>query len=287
MHSILEFDVLRFMEQAKSVAGSLSDEAIHRISQEVETSLTKQFGTNSIRKFSLRMSNIGQPSCKLWYDKNKPEAALPNEPTFIVRMMLGDVLESIFRAMLREIGHEAAEPDSVELDLGNGRKIRGTPDVIIDGAVYDIKSCSRYAWDNKWCDYASLAKDDPFGYIGQLAGYAKAGGWKVGGWWVINKESGQIKLLSADEMDVDAEIAKLSNKYDEFHEDKFERQYEPVAETYKRKPSGNTKLCTTCEWCEYRGDCWPTLQIRESLVSQAAVKPMVPYVSIKEEEASD
>ena len=57
--------------------------------------------------------------------------------------------------------------------------------------------------------YDTLAKSDPFGYVGQLAGYTKATGKKVGGWWVVNKANGNIKYVPSDGLVLDDEIAKL------------------------------------------------------------------------------
>ena len=36
-----------------------------------------------------------------------------------------------------------------------------------------------------------------FGYIGQLAGYAKASGKKTGGWWVVNKANEHFSMYLA------------------------------------------------------------------------------------------
>lgn len=60
----------------------------------------------------------------------------------------------------------------------DGESINGTYDIVIDGAVDDIKSASNWSYSNKFDSFETLAKGDGFGYIGQLAGYAKASGKK-------------------------------------------------------------------------------------------------------------
>ena len=42
--------------------------------------------------------------------------------------------------------------------------------------------------------YDTLASGDGFGYVGQLAGYAKASGKRAGGWWVVNKANGHLNM---------------------------------------------------------------------------------------------
>ena len=43
------------------------------------------------------------------------------------------------------------------------------------------------SFNDKFESFDTLASEDPFGYVGQLAGYAQATNKRAGGWWVINK----------------------------------------------------------------------------------------------------
>jgi hypothetical protein len=54
-----------------------------------------------------------------------------------------------------------------------------------------------------------LPAGDGFGYVGQLAGYAKASGKRAGGWWVVNKANGQFKYVPATGLDIDEELSKI------------------------------------------------------------------------------
>ena len=83
--------------------------------------------------------------------------------------------------------------------------------VFLDGAVDDIKSASDWSYRNKFESYDSLASGDGFGYIAQLAGYAKAYGKKAGGSWVVNKANGAFKYVPATGLDLDAEVKKIKD----------------------------------------------------------------------------
>ncbi len=77
--------------------------------------------------------------------------------------------------------------------------ISGHIDCIIDGEVVDIKTASGFAF-NKFKN-ATLRDDDPFGYIGQLAGYEESEGTSNGGLLVINKENGELCFYQPEELD--------------------------------------------------------------------------------------
>ena len=161
--------------------------------------MRRQFGGGKRRdEFRLRMSNIGKPTCQLWFAKNKPEEALPKPTTFVMNMLLGDIVEAAFKGIIKEAGYPYEDKDNfVSLELG-GATIKGSYDIVVDGAMDDVKSASDWSYRNKFASYDTLQKSDPFGYVGQLAGYAKASGKKVGGWWVVNKANGNIKYVPAD-----------------------------------------------------------------------------------------
>ena len=119
---------------------------------------------------------------------------------------------------------------------------------------------------------------DGFGYVGQLAGYAKASGKRAGGWWVVNKANGHFKYVPATGLDMDAELAKIENTVKTVKENKFERCFEPVPETFRGKPTGNKVLNNGCKFCSYRFDCWDNLTERPAVMSQAKNPPTVSYI---------
>ena len=263
---------------------TFSEETAKRIGEEVAEAVIRQFGSGKSRKeFRLRMSNIGRPTCQLWFEKNKPESALPKPSTFVMNMMIGDIVEAIFKGLLKEAKVDFDDTDQVTLDVGdsNGTRVSGSYDLIMGGAVDDIKSASDWSYRNKFESYAALKKSDPFGYVGQLAGYAKASDKRAGGWWVVNKANGDFKYVPAA-IDMRKELTKLKETVEKVNENKFERCFEAVPETYRGKPSGNMVLNDNCRFCDYRFECWPNMQELPSKVSQARDPKIVAYVELKE-----
>ena len=283
MNHPAELAINQYLEDATSGKSSMSEETIQQIGKDVMDSVRRQFGGgNSRDEFRLRMSNIGKPTCQLWFAKNKPEKALPKPTTFVMNMLLGDIVEAAFKGIITEAGVAYEDEDNfVQLEL-NEDTIHGSYDLVMDGALDDVKSASDWSYRNKFESYDTLSKGDSFGYIGQLAGYAKATGKKVGGWWVVNKANGNIKYVPADGLDLDAEIAKIQDTVDTVNKNEFERCFNPVPETFRGKPSGNTILNPNCKFCDFRFECYPELQELPSKVSQARVKPTVSYITVNE-----
>ena len=284
MNHPAELKLHQFMSDAIDGKTTFSEETAKRIGEEVAEAVIRQFGSGKSRKeFRLRMSNIGRPTCQLWFEKNKPESALPKPSTFVMNMMIGDIVEAIFKGLLKEAKVDFDDTDQVTLDVGdsNGTRVSGSYDLIMGGAVDDIKSASDWSYRNKFESYSSLKKSDPFGYIGQLAGYAKASDKRAGGWWVVNKANGDFKYVPAA-IDMRKELTKLKETVEKVNENKFERCFEAVPETYRGKPSGNMVLNDNCRFCDYRFECWPNMQELPSKVSQAREPKIVAYVELKE-----
>ncbi len=284
MNHPAELKLHQFMSDAIDGKTTFSEETAKRIGEEVAEAVIRQFGSGQSRKeFRLRMSNIGRPTCQLWFEKNKPESALPKPSTFVMNMMIGDIVEAIFKGLLKEAKVDFDDTDQVTLDVGdsNGTRVSGSYDLIMGGAVDDIKSASDWSYRNKFESYAALKKSDPFGYVGQLAGYAKASDKRAGGWWVVNKANGDFKYVPAA-IDMRKELTKLKETVEKVNENKFERCFEAVPETYRGKPSGNMVLNDNCRFCDYRFECWPNMQELPSKVSQAREPKIVAYVELKE-----
>lgn len=278
-----ELALAQYLESAVKGESSISEDTIKRIASDIQEALQRQFGGGNKRdKFSLRMSNVGRPSCQLWYDKNKPEVALPLPTTFVMNMMIGDIVEAVFKGLLTEAGVKYEDTDKVTLECGD-TNISGSYDLILDDAVDDIKSASDWSYRNKFESFDTLSSGDGFGYVSQLAGYAKAANKKAGGWWVVNKANGQFKYVPATGIDVDVEISKIKNTISKLESNKFERCFEPEIETFRGKITGNKILSKNCTFCSYRFDCWPNLIEKPSVKSQAKQPKTVAYVELKKE----
>jgi hypothetical protein len=279
-----EIALHQYLEDATNGKSSMSAKTIAGIKKDIGEALKRQFGTKTKRReFQLRMSNIGRPTCQLWFEKNMPNYAEPLPTTFVMNMMLGDIVEAVFKGIMTEAKVKFKNSDKVSLDIAD-TKVSGTYDLVLDDAVDDIKSASDWSYRNKFESFDTLAEEDPFGYVGQLAGYAKALGKKAGGWWVVNKANGSFKYVPADGIDLEKEVEKLKKNVNTVNNNTFKRCYEPVEETFRSKPTGNTVLSKTCSFCRYRKACWENLQEIPSLVSKAKEPKMVSYVNIGKEQ---
>ena len=272
----------QYLENATSGKSAMSQENIEQVATDIKDALNRQFNTKRDEKFRLRMSNIGRPSCQLWFEKNKPETALPKPTTFIMNMMIGDIVEAVFKAVLREANVKFENSDTVSLEIDEKTTISGSYDLVMNDAVDDIKSASDWSYKYKFDSYESLHSGDSFGYIGQLAGYAKASNKKAGGWWVVNKANGQFKYVRAN-IDMDKELDKIKKNIKATESDKLVRCFEPEPETFRGKPTGNMVLNKNCTFCSYRQSCWDGLKELPAQMSQAKEPKMVQYTKLKGE----
>ena len=116
MNHIAELKLHQYMTDAVNGKSTMSDEIIHQVADDIKDALQRQFGGKVKRKdFTLRMSNVGRPTCQLWYEKNKPETALPKSNNFMMNMMLGDIVEAVFKGLLKAAKVEYQESDTVTL----------------------------------------------------------------------------------------------------------------------------------------------------------------------------
>ncbi len=276
-----ELAVHSYLRKSISDEASMSQEVIDKVAEDIKDALHKQFNSEK-RVFKKRMSNIGRPKCQLWFDKNKPEGAEPFPVSFKINMVIGDIVEAVFKGLLRASGTSFDDNDKVTLKLSNGGEVSGEYDMVLDGKVDDVKSASPWSFTNKFEDFHTLNKGDTFGYVSQLVGYATAAGKEVGGWWVVNKANGEFKYVSASEVNKEEVLQKIEDTYDYLDNDKpFERCFEAEPETYRGKASGNYKLSKTCGFCAHRHKCWPTLRALPSQVySGKKTPPTVEYVSL-------
>ena len=283
MNHPAELAIHQYMTDAVNGKSTMSEEVINQVANDIKDSLNRQFGGGNKRgDFRLRMSNIGRPTCQLWFQKNKPELAEAKSNNFMMNMMLGDIVEAVFKGLLRGAGVKYGESEKVELDLGE-TKISGEYDLVIDGAVDDVKSASGWSYDNKFESCEKLSEGDGFGYIAQLVGYAKAAKKKVGGWWVVNKANGSFKYVSAANLDVDYEIRKIKATVETVKHNKFARCFEPKEETFRGKATGNTMLSIDCGFCEFKNSCWENLIHKPAVLSKAKNPKIVSYITLDEQ----
>ncbi len=196
--------------------------------------------------FTVRMSNVGKPSRQMWFEKRDPNGRGSVDGATQIKFLYGHVLEEIVLMLVRMAGHNVTD-EQKEVKV-NG--IVGHMDCKINGEVVDVKSASKFAF-NKFQN-GTLAADDPFGYLGQLAGYEEAEGTDEGGFLVINKESGELCMYTPDDLDKPNINTKITTLLDELKLDKPPQLcYTPIPDGKK----GNMKLPKGCSWCKYKHEC--------------------------------
>jgi hypothetical protein len=277
MEHSAELKVHSYLSDVRTGKASMSDETIKGIVQHVEEAVHKQFQSTRTQKFRLRASNIGKADCQLWFQKNKPEAAVPPASHFLLRMMIGDITEAVFKGVLKEAGVSFKEPEKVKTEIG-GETISGEYDLILDDKVDDIKSASPWSYRNKWLDGKHVEENDSFGYVGQLTVYAKATDTEPGGWWVINHSSGEFKYIPymSDPVKV---VQKLAKTVQSLKKNVFARCFKPIKEMFRGTATGNYILGTECKFCSFKHACWGKQLTEEpSRVSSAKTKPTVFYI---------
>jgi hypothetical protein len=288
MNHHAELAVFSFLQKAMKGETHMADDIREQVASDIKAALEKQFSGPPRDEFKLRMSNIGRPKCQLWFEKNDPEDKTPFPPHFLINMIIGDIVEAVFKGLLRAAGISFTDNEKVTLILKDGTEINGEFDMILDDAVDDVKSASPWSYQNKFASSAALAEGDSFGYISQLVGYARAAGKKTGGWWVVNKANGEFKYVPLQDIDEDAVLQSIEDTVSYINEDKpFERCFEAIPETHYRKPTGNLKLGSECGFCSYKHKCWPNLKTLPAVKSTAQNPPMVDYVMLDPEYETD
>ena len=115
-----EMALHQYLEDAINGKTSMSASTITSIKKDIGEALKRQFGKKTKRrKFQLRMSNVGRPSCQLWFEKNSPEKADPLPTTFVMNMMLGDIVEAVFKGLMKEAKIDFQNSDKVSLDVAD------------------------------------------------------------------------------------------------------------------------------------------------------------------------
>lgn len=214
--------------------------------ENIRGQLTSSIMGNDRDASRLRMSNVGYPDRKIWYQCNntQQEELQDNDP---IKFLYGHIIEELVFCFAKLSGHKVTDQQKETTLEG----IKGHIDGRIDGVLVDVKSASPISY-RKFKD-RTLYSDDPFGYIDQLSSYATALKDKEAGFLVMNKISGELCWMGLDEL----EIADTSNRI------KFLKgmvtSTTPPPKCYPDVPegkSGNYKLSINCFYCSYKKECW-------------------------------
>jgi len=253
-------DIYKLMETKEVAEGVDFDACVEKFGENVKELMRNEFGGKKRDGRKLRMSNIGRDDRYLWNVYNDVEKADEIQGHTYVKFLYGHLIEEMLLFLTKAAGHEVTD-EQKKCEV-NG--ITGSMDCKIDGIVTDVKSVSTYGF-RKFKD-GTLAYDDPFGYIGQIKGYAYAEGATKFGWLAMDKQNGHLTYLMYDSEDTQAPVYDLigydiKERID--HVKKLVEQptppgvcYEPVADG----KSGNQKLAVGCSYCAYKKECWPSVR---------------------------
>jgi hypothetical protein len=253
-------DIYKLMETKEVAEGVDFDACVEKFGENVKELMRNEFGGKKRDGRKLRMSNIGRDDRYLWNVYNDVEKSDDIQGHTYVKFLYGHLIEEMLLFLTKAAGHEVTD-EQKKCEV-NG--ITGSMDCKIDGIVTDVKSVSTYGF-RKFKD-GSLAYDDPFGYIGQIKGYAYAEGATKFGWLAMDKQNGHLTYLMYDTEDTQAPVHDLISydiKERIDHVKKLVEQptppgvcYEPIADG----KSGNQKLAVGCSYCAYKKECWPSVR---------------------------
>ena len=225
----------------------IPDDYIEDFGERMKEAL-KHWATPKKDSGGLRMSTVGRPLRRLWYDlKHEVPVYNKTHPSVFIKFLYGHILEELVLLLVRLAGHDVAnEQKEVEID-----GVKGHMDCTIDGEVVDIKTASSFAF--KKFKEGTLHEDDPFGYMAQLSGYEKGYGTSGGGFLALNKENGELVLHQPAEMVKVNVESKIKNVRDAVLLDTPpERCYTPVPDGKK----GNLRLPRECGYCPHKHECY-------------------------------
>ena len=248
--------------KTKRVDKAVDAEAeIEKFGEAVKDLMRKEFtkrGSFDGRK--LRMSNIGKDDRYLWNHYNNVGPKEPMQPHTLVKFLYGHLIEEMLLFLTRLSGHSVTD-EQKECEVEG---IKGHMDCKIDGIVTDVKSASSYGF--KKFKNATLAFDDPFGYIDQIKGYAYSEGETKFGWLAMDKQNGHLTYLQYDSEDTQApvyEVLKEDIAERIRHIKKLVEAPMPPEHCYEPVPdgkSGNQKLAIGCSYCHFKLSCYPQLR---------------------------
>lgn len=215
------------------------------------------------RPGTLRMSNIGRPDRQLWYDVNYKGATEPLLASTQIKFMYGDLIEQMMLFLAQVAGHDV-QLQQKEVDVEG---VQGHIDCVIDGVVTDVKSASTFSF--KKFETGSLLEPgmDPFGYVGQLAGYVEGIDPRAdGAFLAVDKTLGKLCTLRISNTDL--QQYKVKDRI--IHVKGMVKSETPPERCYEPKPegkSGNLVLDTGCSYCRHKFHCWSDVNGGEGLLA--------------------
>ena len=239
------YDKLSVLSDGESL--NIDDKTIDAFGESMKEVLSQWANPRPRDSGTLRMSNIGKPMRQLWYDmRSESKTTERIKPSVFIKFLYGHLLEEVLLMLIKIAGHEVTD-EQKEVSVSG---IKGHMDCVIDGEVIDIKTASGFAFKKFY--NKTLAEDDIFGYLAQLAGYEAAMGTNKGGFLAMNKESGEIALYRPDSFDKPDIKKKIKTVKKLIKVDTPpELCYNPVPDG----AAGNMQIARGCTWCRHKFEC--------------------------------
>lgn len=225
----------------------LSPTDLAEFGEDVKASVIRQVTEVREQSTSLRLSQIGKPNRKLWYDTRTDAKREELDGPTRLKFLFGDIMEALLILLIKQTDHELTDEQKEVTVAG----VLGHMDCKIDGKVVDIKTASPYGF-KKFVD-GTLSSNDSFGYIPQISSYARAEGNEDAAFLAFNKVTGQLALTPIHQMEMINAVDRVEELKSVVASDTTpERCYEDVAEG----ASGNRVLSQDCHWCDHKETCW-------------------------------
>ena len=239
------YDKLSVLSDGESL--NIDDKTIDAFGESMKEVLSQWANPRPRDSGTLRMSNIGKPLRQLWYDmRSESKTTERIKPSVFIKFLYGHLLEEVLLMLIKIAGHEVTD-EQKEVSVSG---IKGHMDCVIDGEVIDIKTASGFAFKKFY--NKTLAEDDMFGYLPQLAGYEAAMGTNKGGFLAMNKESGEIALYRPDSFDKPDIKKKIKTVKKLIKIDTPpELCYNPIPDG----AAGNMQIARGCTWCRHKFEC--------------------------------
>jgi hypothetical protein len=245
-------DMYDVLEKAVNGEGiQFSDAELETLGHDI-IEVIRDWGKPRDQKTGLRMSNVGHPNRKLWYDINHDLKEQSFKPSDAMKFLFGHIIEELVLFFVRKAGHKV-ENEQKEVNVFG---VLGHMDCTIDGQVVDVKSASPFAF-TKFVT-GKVSQDDPFGYMSQIAGYEHAMGTDGGGFLVMNKVTGELTLFQPDFTDLPNIEDRINTVREEIEKDTPPDYCYPLVEM----DNGNKKLSRDCIFCSHKIECYEDVGIR-------------------------
>ena len=248
LSSLVE-DVYKVLEDCENI----KQEDISFLSEALTATIINRLSQSSKRRDHLSLSSIGKPLRKLWYELKDPIDSSEVPPHNRLKFLYGDIIETLVLWLAKIAGHDVKDCQREIRHHG----IVGHIDSIIDGEVVDVKSASQRSFMKFLL--GSLADDDPFGYLAQIASYDEEVGKGNPAFFVMNKVTGELCLYQPDR-DFDMPDTKVLI---ENCKAALAKDTPPETKCYQDIPdgkSGNRCLDKGCTFCPYKKKCWENLR---------------------------